>query len=49
MDPNLDGNVDEVQIHRVDLAVRLCLTRSARLRPKMSQVIVVLHWYLIVF
>ncbi|XP_057495262.1 protein kinase STUNTED-like isoform X1 [Actinidia eriantha] len=42
VDPNLDGNVDEVQIHRVDLAVRLCLTRSARLRPKMSQILKVL-------
>ncbi|KAL6969103.1 hypothetical protein U1Q18_042793 [Sarracenia purpurea var. burkii] len=42
LDPNVDGVIDEVQIQRMALAVRLCLTRSARLRPKMSQVLKIL-------
>ncbi|KAG5547728.1 hypothetical protein RHGRI_013426 [Rhododendron griersonianum] len=37
LDPNLDGNIDEVQIQRMALAARFCLIRSARLRPKMRQ------------
>ncbi|KAI8025324.1 Serine/threonine-protein kinase PCRK2 [Camellia lanceoleosa] len=34
---NLEGNIDETQNQRMGLAARLCLTRSAQLRPKMSQ------------
>ncbi|KAI8554056.1 hypothetical protein RHMOL_Rhmol05G0067900 [Rhododendron molle] len=37
LDPNLDGNIDEVQIQRMALAVRFCLIRSARLHPKTRQ------------
>ncbi|KAG5547726.1 hypothetical protein RHGRI_013424 [Rhododendron griersonianum] len=37
LDPNLDGNIDEVQIQRMALAVRFCLIRSAWLHPKMRQ------------
>jgi hypothetical protein len=39
LDPNLDGKYDEVQLQRMVLAATLCITRAARLRPKMSQVI----------
>ncbi|KAF5947014.1 hypothetical protein HYC85_017242 [Camellia sinensis] len=39
LDPNLDDNIDDVQIKRMVLAARLCLTRSARIRPKMSQIL----------
>ncbi|CAL5366483.1 unnamed protein product [Camellia sinensis] len=38
LDLNLEGNIDETQIQRMGLAARICLTRSARLRSKMSQV-----------
>lgn len=43
LDPNLDGNIDDVQAQRMLLAARLCLTRSARLRPKMSQILKILR------
>ncbi|KAL7237027.1 hypothetical protein ACSBR1_020166 [Camellia fascicularis] len=43
LDLNLDGNIDETQIQRMGLAARLCLTRSARLRPKMSQILELLN------
>ncbi|KAF5443778.1 hypothetical protein F2P56_036312 [Juglans regia] len=39
LDPNLDGKYDEVQLQRMVLAATLCITRSARLRPKMSQIL----------
>ncbi|KAG5547723.1 hypothetical protein RHGRI_013421 [Rhododendron griersonianum] len=42
LDPNLDGNIDEVQIQRMALAVRFCLIRSARLCPKMRKVLNIL-------
>ncbi|XP_058215895.1 protein kinase STUNTED [Rhododendron vialii] len=42
LDPNLDGNIDEVEIQRMALAVRFCLIRSARLRPKMRQILNIL-------
>ncbi|XP_058215897.1 protein kinase STUNTED-like [Rhododendron vialii] len=42
LDPNLDGNIDEVQIQRMALAVRFCLIRSARLHPKMRQILNIL-------
>lgn len=37
LDPNL-RNIDEAQMQRMALAAALCLTQSARLRPKMHQV-----------
>ncbi|XVE67159.1 hypothetical protein DITRI_Ditri08aG0138300 [Diplodiscus trichospermus] len=43
LDPNLDGSINEIQMHRMVLAATLCLTRSARLRPKMSEVIKLLY------
>ncbi|KAI3913969.1 hypothetical protein MKW98_010781, partial [Papaver atlanticum] len=39
MDPDLIGKYDEVQMERMVLAVTLCITRTARLRPEMSQVV----------
>ncbi|KAF7144263.1 hypothetical protein RHSIM_Rhsim05G0058100 [Rhododendron simsii] len=45
LDPNLDGNIDEVQIQRMALAVRFSLIRSARLRPKMRQILNILKGY----
>jgi hypothetical protein len=44
LDPNLDGKYDEVQLQRMVLAATLCITRAARLRPKMSQVITLQFW-----
>ncbi|XWS62642.1 hypothetical protein CRYUN_Cryun06bG0028200 [Craigia yunnanensis] len=39
LDPNLNGNINETQMHRMVLAATLCITRSARLRPKMSEIL----------
>ena len=39
VDPNLNGNFDEVQMQRMVLAAAHCITRAARLRPKMSEVL----------
>ncbi|KAB1207538.1 Receptor-like cytosolic serine/threonine-protein kinase RBK2 [Morella rubra] len=39
LDPNLDGKHDEVQLRRMVLAATLCITRSARLRPKMIEIL----------
>lgn len=39
LDPNLEGKFDEAQLQRMVLAASLCITRAARLRPKLSQVI----------
>lgn len=38
LDQNLDNNFNESEMQRMVLAVKLCLTQAARLRPKMSQV-----------
>lgn len=38
LDPSLGGKFDEVQVLRMVHAAKLCITRSARLRPKMSAV-----------
>ncbi|XP_051138687.1 protein kinase STUNTED-like [Andrographis paniculata] len=43
LDPKVDGKVDEVQLQRMGAAAALCLTQAARLRPKMCQVVNVLH------
>lgn len=43
LDPNLDNNVDADQMQRMVLAAILCLTRAARLRPKMSQILKILR------
>ncbi|KAK8582517.1 hypothetical protein V6N13_069294 [Hibiscus sabdariffa] len=40
LDPNLmNGNINETQMHRMVRAATLCITRSARLRPNMSQIL----------
>ncbi|GMI88069.1 hypothetical protein like AT2G16750 [Hibiscus trionum] len=39
LDPKLNGNINETQMHRMVQAATLCLTCSARLRPKMSQIL----------
>ncbi|KAK1262789.1 putative proline-rich receptor-like protein kinase PERK11 [Acorus gramineus] len=39
LDPNLNGKFDEAQMQRMVLAASLCITRAARLRPHMSQVL----------
>lgn len=39
MDPDLVGDVDDAEVQRMILAATLCLTRSARLRPNISQVL----------
>ncbi|XP_010266827.1 PREDICTED: probable receptor-like serine/threonine-protein kinase At5g57670 [Nelumbo nucifera] len=38
VDPNLEGKFDEAQMQRMVLAAGLCITRTARLRPNMSQI-----------
>ncbi|XWS55093.1 hypothetical protein CRYUN_Cryun10bG0145800 [Craigia yunnanensis] len=43
LDPNLNGNINETQMHRMVLATILCITRSARLRPKMSEILELLR------
>ncbi|KAK9286503.1 hypothetical protein L1049_014901 [Liquidambar formosana] len=43
LDSNLDGNFDEVQMQRMVLAATLCITRAARLRPKMIQILKLLR------
>ncbi|KDP29658.1 hypothetical protein JCGZ_18820 [Jatropha curcas] len=43
LDPNLDANFDEAQMQRMVLAAKLCITRSARLRPKMIEVLKLLR------
>ncbi|XP_074312937.1 protein kinase STUNTED-like [Silene latifolia] len=39
LDPNLRGNFNECQMQRMVLAATLCLTRAARLRPTMAQIL----------
>nr|XP_011457943.1 PREDICTED: receptor-like cytosolic serine/threonine-protein kinase RBK1 isoform X3 [Fragaria vesca subsp. vesca] len=39
LDPNFDGKLDEIQVLRMVYAAKLCIIRSARLRPKMSQIV----------
>ncbi|XP_030523259.2 protein kinase STUNTED isoform X1 [Rhodamnia argentea] len=43
LDPDLGGHVDEVQVQRMVLAARLCITQSARLRPNMNQILKILN------
>ena len=38
LDPRLDVKHDEVEVRRMASAASLCLRRSARLRPPISQV-----------
>ncbi|KAJ7978618.1 Kinase family protein [Quillaja saponaria] len=42
LDPKLEGKFDEVQMQRMVIAARLCITRAARLRPKISQILKIL-------
>ncbi|KAJ9189563.1 hypothetical protein P3X46_000838 [Hevea brasiliensis] len=43
IDPNLDEYFDEPEMQRMVLAAKLCITRSARLRPKMINVLKLLR------
>ncbi|KAF8405423.1 hypothetical protein HHK36_010329 [Tetracentron sinense] len=43
LDPTLDGKFDEVQMQRMVLAATLCTTRTARLRPKINQILMLLR------
>ncbi|KAK0583069.1 hypothetical protein LWI29_033018 [Acer saccharum] len=43
LDPNLDGKFNDVQMQRMVLAATLCITRAARLRPKMREVLKILR------
>ncbi|KAL0348502.1 UNVERIFIED_CONTAM: putative receptor-like serine/threonine-protein kinase [Sesamum angustifolium] len=43
LDPNLDGSIDEAQMHRMALAAKLCLTQAARSRPTMNQILSILN------
>ncbi|XP_061958203.1 protein kinase STUNTED-like isoform X1 [Populus nigra] len=43
VDPNLKGNFDEVQMQRMVLAAAHCITRAARLRPKMNEILKLLR------
>ncbi|KAF9684491.1 hypothetical protein SADUNF_Sadunf04G0123700 [Salix dunnii] len=43
VDPNLNGNFDEVQMQRMVFAATHCITRAARLRPKMSEILKLLR------
>lgn len=38
LDPDLEGKFDEAQMQRMVQAASLCITRAARLRPKLNQV-----------
>ncbi|XP_058783011.1 protein kinase STUNTED-like [Vicia villosa] len=42
MDTNLQGKFDVEQMNRMVLAASLCLTRAARLRPTMNQILNIL-------
>nr|KYP68318.1 putative serine/threonine-protein kinase At1g01540 family [Cajanus cajan] len=42
LDPNLEGKANEAQLQRMVLAASLCITRSARLRPKLKQILMIL-------
>lgn len=43
LDPNLGKNFNKDQVELMALAAVLCLTRAARLRPKMSQILKILR------
>ncbi|XP_028787468.1 probable receptor-like protein kinase At5g18500 [Neltuma alba] len=43
LDSNLEGKFDEVQMQRMVKAANLCITRAARLRPKMNQILKILE------
>ncbi|ESW03706.1 hypothetical protein PHAVU_011G035600 [Phaseolus vulgaris] len=42
LDPELEGKYDEVQLQRMVMAASLCITRAARLRPKLNQILKIL-------
>ncbi|OVA19591.1 Protein kinase domain [Macleaya cordata] len=43
LDPDLIGKFDKVEMQRMVLAVTLCITRTARLRPEMNQIVKLLQ------
>ncbi|XP_057456544.1 protein kinase STUNTED-like [Lotus japonicus] len=42
LDPDLEGKFDEAQMQRMVQAASLCITRAARLRPKLNQILKIL-------
>ncbi|XP_057436684.1 protein kinase STUNTED isoform X2 [Lotus japonicus] len=42
LDPNLQGKFDVVQMQKMVLAASLCITRAARLRPTLNQILKIL-------
>ncbi|KAK8603496.1 hypothetical protein V6N13_085678 [Hibiscus sabdariffa] len=43
VDPDLNGNMHETRMHKLVRAATLCITQSARLRPKMSEILELLR------
>ncbi|XP_048331122.2 protein kinase STUNTED-like isoform X2 [Ziziphus jujuba] len=43
LDPELNGDFDDVQVQRMVLAARLCISQSTRVRPKVSQILKLLR------
>ncbi|KAE8712896.1 Kinase protein with adenine nucleotide alpha hydrolases-like domain, putative isoform 4 [Hibiscus syriacus] len=43
LDPDLNENINAAQMHRMVVAATLCIKRSARLRPKMNEVLELLR------
>ncbi|KAL5706445.1 hypothetical protein ACHQM5_024612 [Ranunculus cassubicifolius] len=43
LDPSFSENIDQVQMQRMILAANLCITRTARLRPEMNQILKLLQ------
>lgn len=39
LDPNLNGDYNDIQMRRMVLAAGLCINQSPRLRPKVSQIL----------
>ncbi|XP_061372474.1 protein kinase STUNTED-like [Gastrolobium bilobum] len=45
LDPNLQGKFDVAQMQKLVLAASLCVTRAARLRPTLNQILKILKGY----
>lgn len=45
LDPELNGYLDDAQAQRMVLAARLCISQSARARPKANQVLQNVSYY----
>ncbi|KAJ1398974.1 Serine/threonine-protein kinase, active site [Sesbania bispinosa] len=45
LDPNLQGKFDAAQVQKMVLVASLCITRAARLRPTLNQILKILKGY----